>query len=100
MAKWSPAVLAVTLALGLTLAACQDTKTRNENEQLKDEVANLQSQICDMRNSINEATKTKDDLTKQNAALKARLTWLKRHPAGMVHTHSKRHHKSAAEKSA
>jgi len=97
MAKFSPAVLAVALALGLTLAACQDTKTRTENEQLKAQVANLQNQINVMGDRVNEVTKAKDDLAKQNAALKAQVTWLKgHHHAAMIHAQSRRHHNRAA----
>lgn len=97
MTRFSPAVLTAALALGLTLAACQDTKTRTENEYLKAEAANLQNQISIMRDRVNEATKAKDDLMKQNAALKAQVTWLKgHHHAAMIHAQSRRHHNRAA----
>ena len=38
------AILVVAAALSLPLAACKDTKTLQENDQLKTQVADLQKQ--------------------------------------------------------
>jgi hypothetical protein len=37
--------LIVAVALGLSLTACQDTKVRQENEQLKAQVLELQKKL-------------------------------------------------------
>jgi regulator of replication initiation timing len=74
--------LAVTLAL--SLAACQDTKARQENEQLKAQVLQLQKDAGDLGNRI-------DVLTKENTELKAENERLKtKHPAKKS-SKSKRH---------
>jgi regulator of replication initiation timing len=56
--------LVLALALGLPMAACQDTKTLKENEQLRTHVAELEKSNADLENRI-------DGLTKENAALAA-----------------------------
>jgi len=67
---WVPAV-----ALGLSLVACQDTKAREENEQLKAHVLRLQKEAGELGNRI-------DVLTRENAELKDEIERLKkRHPA-------------------
>lgn len=42
MRKHSLAGLAVAIALGLSLTACQDTKARQENEHLKTQLTSAQ----------------------------------------------------------
>lgn len=59
--------LVVVAALGLSLTACQDTKARQENEQLKAQVAGLVKESADLGNRV-------DELTKENAALKQEQT--------------------------
>jgi predicted RNase H-like nuclease (RuvC/YqgF family) len=56
----------LAIALSLSLAACQDTKARQENEQLKAQVLQLQKDAGDLGNRI-------DVLTKENAELKAEI---------------------------
>jgi hypothetical protein len=67
-------VPAVAVALGLSLTACQDTKAREENEQLKAHILQLQKDSGDLGNRV-------DVLTKENAELKDEVERLKRkHP--------------------
>jgi regulator of replication initiation timing len=67
--------LLLAVAVGLSLSACQDTKAREENEQLKAHVLQLQKDAGELGNRI-------DVLTKENADLKAEIARLKaRHPA-------------------
>jgi regulator of replication initiation timing len=64
MRKNTAGIMVLALALGLPLAACQDTKTLKENEQLKTHVAELEKSNGDLESRI-------DGLTKENAALAA-----------------------------
>jgi len=64
MRKNTVGTLVLALALGLPMAACQDTKTLKENEQLKTHVGELEKSNTDLENRI-------DGLTKENAALAA-----------------------------
>ena len=67
--------LGLAVVLSLSLAACQDTKARQENEQLKAQVLQLQKDAGDLGNRI-------DVLTKENTELKAENERLKtKHPA-------------------
>ena len=67
------AILAVAVALGSLLTACKDTKTLQENEQLKTHVAELQQENGQLRNDLEKMTAARDALTKENEALKARM---------------------------
>ncbi len=58
-------------ALVLSLTACQDTKAREENEQLKAHVLQLQQDSGDLGNRV-------EVLTKENADLKAEVERLKK----------------------
>jgi len=62
--------LAVAVALSLSLTACKDTKTLQENEQLKAQVTELQKQNGQMGNDLETMTAARDALAKENAALK------------------------------
>ena len=64
--------LAVAVVLSLCLTACKDTKTLQENEQLKSQVAELQKENGQLGNEIETVTAARDELTKENEALKAR----------------------------
>jgi hypothetical protein len=63
----------VAVALCLSLTACKDTKTLQENQQLKAQVAELQKENGQLGNDIETATAARDALTKENGALQAEL---------------------------
>jgi cell division protein FtsB len=64
----------VAVALVFSLMACSNTKTRQENEQLKAHVLQLQKDTGDLGNRV-------DVLTKENADLKAQIAQMKKKPA-------------------
>jgi septal ring factor EnvC (AmiA/AmiB activator) len=68
---WASFVLAVALCVLST--ACKDTKTLQENEQLKAQVADLQKQVGEMGNNLETVTADRDNLKKENEALKAQM---------------------------
>jgi FtsZ-binding cell division protein ZapB len=68
---WAGLVLAVALSLALT--ACKDTKTLEENEQLKTQVAELQKENGQLGNNLETVTTARDVLTKENEELKAEM---------------------------
>ena len=65
--------LAVAVVLSLPLTACKDTKTLQENEQLKAHVAELQKENGQLGNELETMTAARDALTKENEALKAQM---------------------------
>jgi len=65
--------LAVALALSLPLTACKDTKTLEENGQLKAQVAGLQKENGQLGNDLETMTAARDALMKENEALKAQM---------------------------
>jgi peptidoglycan hydrolase CwlO-like protein len=67
----------VAVALSLCLTACKDTKTLQENEQLKTQVADLQKQNGEMGNNLETVTAARDALTKENESVKAEIKALK-----------------------
>jgi hypothetical protein len=67
------ATLIAAAALSLPLTACKDTKTLQENEQLKAHVAELQKENGEMGNNLETITAARDALMKENEALKAEL---------------------------
>jgi hypothetical protein len=71
--KSTLASFVVAVVLSLSLAACKDTKTLQENEQLKAQVADLQKQNGEMGNNLETVTAARDALTKENDALKAQI---------------------------
>ena len=95
MTKFRVGLLAIALCSVLWLSACQDTKTRQENVQLKAQVADLQKQLGEMGNRVDEATTTKNELTKENADLKAENDRLKARHGGTRKAKSKRRHHRA-----
>jgi FtsZ-binding cell division protein ZapB len=68
---WAGLILAVVLSLALT--ACKDTKTLEENEQLKAQVAELQKENGQLGNNLETVTTARDVLTKENEELKAEM---------------------------
>ena len=93
MRKNTAGGLILALALGLPMAACQDTKTLKENEQLKTHVTELEKSNADLENRI-------DGLTKENAALAADNEKLKQAlPKKKSSKSSKaRHHKAKSRR--
>jgi hypothetical protein len=83
--------VAVALALSLPLAACKDTKTLQENEQLKAHVADVQKENGQLRNDLDAMTAARDELTKENEALKAEIKTLKTKHSGKKSTSHKHH---------
>ena len=71
--KSTLASLVVVVALSLSLTACKDTKTLQENEQLKAQVADLQKQNGEMGNNLETVTAARDALVKENESLKAQI---------------------------
>jgi len=72
MHKNTIAGLALTAALGLWLLGCQDTKARQENEQLKAHVLQLQKDTGELGNRIDTLTKENADLRAENESLKTK----------------------------
>jgi cell division protein FtsB len=75
--KSTLASLVVAVVLSLSLTACKDTKTLQENEQLKAQVADLQKQNGEMGNNLETVTAARDALTQENESLKAQVRVLK-----------------------
>ena len=71
------ALLAAVVVLSLPLTACKDTKTLQENEQLKAHVAELQKDNGQMGNDLETMTAARDELAKENEKLKAEIKALK-----------------------
>jgi hypothetical protein len=71
------ASLVMAVALSLTLTACKDTKTLQENEQLKAQVADLQKQNGEMGNNLETVTAARDALTQENETLRAEIKAMK-----------------------
>ena len=73
---------------GLTLIGCEDTKARQENEQLKAHVAELVKESGDLGNRV-------DALTQENAALKQENEQLKKN-AKTKRAKKSKHHRTAS----
>jgi regulator of replication initiation timing len=76
--------LVLAVSLGLSLAGCQDSKAREENEQLKAHVLQLQKDAGELGNRI-------DVLTKENAELKDEIERLKKRHSAKKTPKSKAH---------
>jgi FtsZ-binding cell division protein ZapB len=59
--------------LSLSLTACKDTKTLQENEQLKAQVAELQKENGQLGNNLETVTAARDSLARENEELKASM---------------------------
>jgi len=77
MRKNTWARLAVAIVLSFPLTACKDTKTLQQNEQLKAHVAELQKENGQLENDLETMTATRDALTKENEKFKAEIKALK-----------------------
>ena len=76
--------------LGLCLTGCKDTKTLQENQQLKAQVAELQKENGQLGNDVETLTAARDELTKENGALQAELNNNKKRPAAKTKTVSRK----------
>jgi len=76
------AMLAAAAVLTLPLAGCKDTKTLQENEQLKAKVAELQKENGQVGNDLETMTTARDALMKENEKLKAEIKTLKTKRSG------------------
>jgi septal ring factor EnvC (AmiA/AmiB activator) len=85
----------VVAALSLPLTACKDTKTLQENEQLKAQVAELQKENGQIGNDLETLTAARDTLTKENEALKAEVRAIKTKRSGTKGSSRKHHRKSS-----
>lgn len=71
MRKSVIASLFLVVVLGLPLVGCQDTKARQENDQLKAQVAELQKENADLSSKVDGLAKENSDLASENEKLKA-----------------------------
>jgi regulator of replication initiation timing len=74
MRKNTMASLLFAAALGLPLIACEDTKARQENEQLKAHVAELVKDNGNLGNQVEALTQENTALKQENDRLKAKRT--------------------------
>jgi regulator of replication initiation timing len=74
MRKNAIARLLLVVTLGLPLIGCQDTKARQENEQLKTQVAELQKENADLSSRVDGLAKENSALASENEKLKAAKT--------------------------
>ena len=88
MRKSTVVSLLFALALVLPTLGCEDTKARQENEQLKAHVAELVKEIGNLQSRV-------DELTQENAALKQENDQLKR-TAKTKKTKKSKHHRSSS----
>ncbi len=63
----------MVVALAMTLSSCRDVKTREENEQLKAHVLQLQKDSGELGNRV-------EVLTNENAKLKVQIEQMKKKP--------------------
>jgi septal ring factor EnvC (AmiA/AmiB activator) len=88
--KSTLASFVVAVVLSLSSTACRDTKTLQENEQLKAQVADLQKQNGEMGNNLETVTAARDALTKENDALNAQIAAMKSKKQKKKAAHRKR----------
>ena len=89
--KNSWVTLAFAALLILPLGACKDSKTLQENEQLKAKVSELQKENGQVGNDLETMTAARDELAKENTKLKAEIKSLKTKHSGKK-TASRKHH--------
>jgi FtsZ-binding cell division protein ZapB len=88
--------LALALAFSLCLTACKDTKTLQENEQLKTQVAELQKENGQLGNNLETVTAARDSLARENEELKAAMKPRKTKRSAAKASGRKRRRKTAA----
>jgi cell division protein FtsB len=72
MRKNTLASLLLGAALVLSLIGCEDTKARQENEELKVRVAELVKENGNLGNRVDELTQENETLKQENEQLKKR----------------------------
>jgi len=87
------ALLVLAAAQSLPLTGCKDTKTLQENELLKAQVAELQKDNGQVGNDLETMTAARDALTKENEKLKAEIKNLKTR-SSRKRASSRKHHGS------
>ena len=65
--------LAMVVLLSFPLISCKDTKTLQENEQLKAQVAELQKENGQLETNLHTMTAARDVLMKENQELKTEI---------------------------
>jgi regulator of replication initiation timing len=81
-------VLLFAVPLGLSLIGCQDTKARQENEQLKAHVAELVKETGDLGNRVDALTQENTELKQENEQLKKKTKARK--------TNKSKHHRTTS----
>jgi hypothetical protein len=89
--------LAMAVALILPLTACKDTKTLQENEQLKTQMAELQKENTRLKSDLETITTDRDALKKENDALKAQLSARKTKHSGTKVAKRKHHRRQSSQ---
>jgi peptidoglycan hydrolase CwlO-like protein len=93
MCKNTWALFVLAAGLSLPLSSCKDTKTLQDNEQLKAQVAELQKENGQVGNDLETMTAARDALTKENEKLKAEIKNLKMKGSGK-RASSRKHRRS------
>jgi len=86
-------IVAAAALLSFPLSGCQDSKTLQENAQLKAKVVELQKENGQVGNDLETMTAARDALTKENEKLKAEIKALKGKGSAKK-TAAKKHHRS------
>jgi peptidoglycan hydrolase CwlO-like protein len=76
------AMMAMATVVSLSLTACKDTKTLQENQQLKAQVAQLQKENGQAVNDLESMTADRDGLKKENEQLQSEIKALKSKRSG------------------
>jgi len=90
MRKNTWAILAAAATLSVPLTACKDSKTLQENEQLKAQVLQLQKENGQAGNDLETMTAERDTLAKENEKLKTEIKALQG-KSGKKHATHKHH---------
>jgi regulator of replication initiation timing len=85
------ASVVLALALGLAMIGCEDTRARQENEQLKARVAELEKANGDLQKNVDGLTKDNAALAQENQQLKAKIAQARKSSKG-------KHHKRTAKR--
>jgi regulator of replication initiation timing len=88
MSKNKIASLLLAVALSIPQIACQDTKARQENEQLKARVSELVKENGDLGNRVDALTQENTTLKQENERLKAKKAKTKKTTKAKHHRHT------------